>query len=794
MATLAIGIGANATMFSVLDRLLLRPPAHVRHPEQLAAVTLHREGNGRAYRQTFVSYAMYRALRGSQDFSSVAAFAAAQDVSAGRGAEARAVRLQLVSGSYFSTLGTLPHVGRFFVEDDDRLPDGQPVVVISHRFWQRQLGGEPGIIGRSLTLGRRSYEVVGIAPPEFVGIGLAAVDAWMPIAAAGDLRFARTPTWSSADDFVWLRVLARSSEGADSARLARAAALAAVSAAPGQAAVTRAELSPVLRRLGSASQSPNVRISRLLMAVTAFVLLIACGNLVNLLLARAVHRRQELAVRVALGADRGRLVRLLLFESLILTGGGAVGAVFVARWGGDIIRRQLLAGVSGWEEGLVDPRVLAFTVAVALVTALLTGLVPAWHASRPSVSSFLRMGAREGGGRQATLRGSLLVSQAALTVVLLVGTGLLLRSLANVNRIDLGMDADVVLHVDTDLIGAGLEPAEVVRRTDALAEHAASLPGVTSTTIALGVPFRSMFGSYLRIPGLDSLPKSGDSGPSFEAVDASYFRTLGMQVRQGRSFTTSEVSAAARVAVVNEELARRAWPGGSAVGQCLIVGADSMPCSTVIGVVSNAHRLSLMEEDTPMSVYVPLGTEHASQRQYRTVMLRLDASAVPRREAIRRQLQSGWPDLPHVGLRPLRDLLSGEYRPWELGATLFAVFGGVALLIAALGWYASLAYDVSQRQRELGVRLALGALPAGLVRFVVQRGLRYVALGIGLGGAIAWFGIRWLREFLYGVSPADPVVIVTVIAVMVGTSIVATLLPAARAARTNPAEVLRADG
>lgn len=791
--TLAVGIGANATMFSVLDRLLLRPPAHVRAPGELTTVALHRQGNGRTFRQTALSYVMYTALRERGQFNGVAAFAFPVSASLGRGTDARAIRLQLVTGGYFNTLGTRPQLGRLLVDDDDRLPDGQRVVVLGHRFWQDQLGGDPSVVGRNVTIGSHSFEVVGVAPRDFVGTGLGAIDVWMPIAGAGPLRFARTATWSTADEFVWLRVIARLPAGSDSGRHAQLAALAARERAGDGPAVTRAELLPVLRRLGSAAQSPNVRISRLLLAVTGFVLLIACGNLVNLLLARAVRRRRELAIRVALGADRVRLVRLLLLESLMLSLGGAIGALFFARWGGDIIRSQLLAGVSGWDDSILDPRVLVFTIVVATVAALLTGLVPAWRASRPALSSFLRAGAREGGGQQAALRGGLLISQASLTVVLLFGTGLLLRSLDNVHRIDLGFDSGVVMFVDADLTAAGFAPAEIVRITSALAERAEALPGVASSTVALGVPFRSMFGTYLRIPGLDSLPRSGDSGPSFEAVDAAYFSTLGLQITSGRAFTQAEVGAHARVAVVNEEMARRAWPGRDAIGQCLIVGADSMPCSTVIGVVGNAHRIALMEEATPMSFYVPVGTEDVSQQASRSVLIRVHDGGMGQRESIRRQLQATVPGLPHVGLQPLRDMLSGEYRPWEMGATLFAVFGAIALLIAAMGWYASLAYDVNQRRRELGVRLALGALPSGLVRFVVERGLRYVAAGIVVGAVLAASGLRWIREFLYGVAPSDPFVIGVVVGVMVVTSVAATLIPAWRAAKTDPAEALRGE-
>ena len=399
---------------------------------------------------------------------------------------------------------------------------------------------------------------------------------------------------------------------------------------------------------------------------------------------------------------------------------------------------------------------------------------------------------REAGSRHS-VRATLLVTQAALTVLLLLGTGLLLRSLENVNRISLGIDAESVMLVDVDLRGAGHQPAEIQQMTHAIAERAGALPGVTSASIALGVPFRSMFGSYLRIPGIDSLPTYGGSPPSFEAVDAQYFRTLGMNIVLGRGFTEAEVSGGARVALVNEALAKRAWPGRDALGQCLIVGADSMPCSTVIGVVANAHRMGLMEEAQALSYFVPLSSADDALMGRQSILLRLDPSGLRNLVALRQALQQALPNLPHVGLQPLHDLLAGEYRPWEVGATLFAVFGGVALLIAAIGWYASLAYDVNQRQRELGVRLALGANPAGLVQFVMQRGLRIATVGLLAGAVLALYGVRWLREFLYQVSPADPTVIALVVVMMLATSVAATLLPAWRAARTDPVEALRGD-
>ena len=815
---LAIGIGANATMFGVVDTLLLRPPSGVVEPGRVARVYVRQSLPGLGdVTSSSATYPDYVDLRDRhKDLAAVAAVSSAR-VPYGRGATARELRALFVSRSFFPLLGVRPAAGRFFVADEDDPTRPVRVAVLDHGFWRRQFGGSRDAIGRDLQLGEHRYTIVGVAPERFTGVDLAPVDVWLPIAAADPL--AASAEAFTSRNWQWMEVIARLRPGAtpDGAaatattirRQAYAAAAAAAPAGGGRRVVggrvgrgDRPEdatvvFGPVTRDRGP-DPSRAATVSLWLSGVAAVVLLVACANVANLLLVRALGRRRETAVRVALGISRRQLALQLGAESLLLALGGAAVGLLLAAVGSQVVRRVLLADVGDVPLG-IDGRVLAFTAAAALLTALLCGLVPALQASAPDLTAALKSGPREGGaGAQRRLRDGLVVAQVALTIVLLVGAGLFVRSLRHAVTLDMGLDPTRLVVADMDLREAGYSRQEADAIFRRMLERVDALPEVERAAITVATPFRSMLAQRLRIPGRDSLPRPrSGGGPYLTGVTDGYFTATGIALRRGRGITAADVGAGAPVVVVNEALARLYWPGRDALGACLVVGRDSTgPCRTVVGVAENAKMSELREEPVPQ-LYLPLPPGDTTIPPLRALFVRArrdapDAAAalVP---AVRRAMIAAAPDLPYANVRPFTELYAPQVRPWRLGATMFSVFGGAALVLAVVGLYAVLAYAVSQRTREIGVRLALGAQRGDVVRLVVGQGMRVAALGLALGAVGAWAGGRLVREQLFGVAAHDPAVFGAVAATLLAVAAAASWLPARRASRVDPAAALQAE-
>jgi predicted permease len=789
---LALGIGANATMFGVVDRLLFRPPAHVKEPDRVVTVSLlRRRNNGEEGTQQVLSYPLYRDLREltPNAFAQVATFSRSK-LALGRGASARAVNAMRVSANYFATLGTQPALGRFFLPEDDGHPTGAEVAVLGHAFWRSHFAGDPGIVGREIALGDGRFTIVGVAPEHFTGIGANAVDVWVPLTARVSAE--EHEGWLNSRQAYWLVVLARLKPGVPAER-ATAEATAALRAneppARLEAQNPRARLTSVLPRDANA-ESADARVSLLLGGVSLLVLLIACANVATLQLARAIRRRREIAVRLALGIGRARLVRQLLTESVVLALMGGAAAILVARWGGALVRRVLFASIT-FVDDPVSGRVLIYTAAAALVTGVLTGLLPALQASRPDLTGALKSGAREGRAHQSATRTALLVTQAALTVVLLVGTGLFLRSLREIQAISLGMDVERVIVADVNTTGTDYTRQETFATFDRLLEAAQRTPGVESAALGTSLPFYSSWAEAVSLPGRDSLPLTSEGGPYFQAVTSDFLRTMGMQLVRGRSFTAADRGGTARVALVNQTAARLWWPGEDPIGRCMRVGGDTMPCTEVVGIVANTRRQSLLEDETVM-FFVPIEQAPAWVNS-RIMFVRTSGEPTRVIGSIRRQLQVAVPNLPYVEAETLSELISPEMRSWRLGATMFGAFGLLALVLAAVGLYGVLAYDVAQRLHEIGVRVALGAGARNVAGLVVRAGLRVVALGGLIGVAIAGASGGLVAPLLYRTSPRDPAVFGAVVAVLFGVALAATLVPAWRAVRVDPITALRAE-
>jgi len=534
------------------------------------------------------------------------------------------------------------------------------------------------------------------------------------------------------------------------------------------------------------NESDFAKVATWVSGVALIVLLIACANVANLLLARALRRRREIAVRLALGVSRARLLSQLLTESLVLALLGGLTGLLVAEWGGAVLRAQFLARSA--QVSLVgDARTLLFAGVAALVAGLLTGLAPVLQTRRVDLAGDLKAGAREGTFQRSRTRAALLVLQAALSVVLLVGAGLFVRSLRHVRVIPLGYDVDPVLLVDLNMRGVQLDSAQKVALRRELLETAQAIPGVEHASRQLTVPFWSTWSMGLHVAGIDSVSRLGEF--DLNAVTPEYFATLGTRILRGRGIGAEDTQHAPRAMVVSSAMAKTLWPGRDPIGQCVKVGDDTVPCSYVVGVAENIKAQQL-GDDPGLFYYLSSDQWHPDEGG---LFIRTRGEAARHAETIRRRLQQVMPGASYVTATPLREVLGEQTRSWQLGATMFLAFGALALALAAIGLYSVMAYNVSQRTQELGVRAALGAQQRDLVRLVVDEGLTLGAAGIVIGVVIALAGGNWLGPLLFQESPHDPLVFGFVTVVLLGVTALASFVPARRAARVDPMIALRAE-
>ena len=694
-----------------------------------------------------------------------------------------------IPGAVVSGFDIRPVVGRFFSEAEDRPPAGTAVAVLGYGYWQSAYGGERSALGKSVFIGARPYTIIGVAPRGFEGLSLRQVSLFIPLTAgafddAGDRYVDRY-------GFSWLEVLlqrrpgvSRQAADADLTLVYQQSLGAQPGAKPGVVSRSRVELAPVLYDRGPEPRG-EARVAVWLAGVAVVVLLIACANVANLLLARALRRRREIAVRLALGVARGRLLRQLLTESTLLALLGGASGLLIAHYGGGVLRRALLSYVDWTATTLLDRRILLFTAASALLTGALTGVIPALQAGRTEVTGALKAGGREGGHRTTRLRAALLVVQAALSVMLLIGSGLFLRSLRNVNAVDMGYQPGRLLFVSTDYRGTRLSPADRNALQQRLLERARAMPGVQSAAATFATPFWASLVEDVFVPGRGSV--NGLGALYLNRVTGDYFTTTGTPIVRGRALTEADRLSPLAAAVVSETMARRVWPGQEAIGQCIKLDADTMPCSQVVGIARDVRWGSLGDADR-MQHYHPLPLDGRGNIYVRT-------GGDPRRlaEALRRELQALVPGTTFVTVQPLVTTLDPVLRPWRLGATMFTLFGGLALLVAAIGLYGVIAYSVTQRLHEMGVRIALGAKTGDLLRLVVGEGLRVTLVGIILGAAGAFMAGKLIASLLFGVPARDPLTFGVVAGLLLVVAAVASLVPAWRAARVDPNIALRAE-
>lgn len=791
---LALGIGANGAMFGVVDKLLLRGPDHVRDPERV--MRLYSTVRGRTGPETtaIVGYVTYSLLsQGARSLEGVAAYQVNDDY-LGRGAESRPIVMGRATSSFFQLLGVRPALGRFFTaaEDDPSAPER--VAVIDHDLWRRMFGGEARALGATILLRDEPYRVIGVAPRGFTGVGLSRVDVWTPLSHMGS---GMSAGWQTAWWWTSIRVIGRLKPGVTVAQAGNdATAVHASGYTGGERSLREAQHSFAPLTYNDDGREPGtISVARWLMAVSAIVLLIACANVVNLLLARSSRRHREIAIRQALGAGRGRLARLLFAEGLLLAATGFVASLAVAYLLGGLLRATLLTDVA-WTSPTLDARVLAASAAIALACGLLVGVFPALQSSRGDLVASLNAAARIGGGRRSRLRAGLTLAQAALSVVLLLGAGLFVRSVRELDALPLGIDADRVLAVPINPPRPPSEPrtgawrgsrAEFLVR---VLERVRREPGVERAAISIGVPFGSFYGVMLFIPGRDSLPPLSGGGPRIHGVGDDYFATAGTQILRGRAFTDADHTGSERVVVLSDRIARSYWPGEDALGKCIVVWKKTEPCARVVGIAANTFTREVSEQPG-LQYYVPLEQVQFGGRP--TLLVRPAGDPAAMVAPLRRALLEVDSTLAYLDIRTLRERLDPQLRPWRLGMTVFTLLGVLAALVAAAGLYGLAAYLVTTRTHEIGVRMALGATSARVGREVVSRSVTMAAFGIALGLIAALVAGRFLEPLLFHTSARDPVVMMAVGVAMLGVACIAALVPALRAARIAPATALRSD-
>lgn len=786
--TIAIGIGATTTIFGIANALLLRPPAGVRDAGRLVTVhSVSRDGSG-FHAFSYLDYRdLQRAESGLEELAGFTVFPAS--LKTGEDPELRMG--MLVSGNYFRTLRTRPALGRFFLPEENAGPGGPRVLVLSHSVWQRRFAGDSGIVGRSVQLNGQPFTVIGIAEPAFRG-HMAAIDMslWVPLVL--DPVVSNRQILESRRSS-WLELVGRLAPGADRARARAVLSAVRPDEAPRPGGDGRVPAVDVRRYSAVPGQMlmPVVGFLGLLLILAALVLLIASANVANVLLARASARGKEIAVRLAVGASRSRLIRQLVTESLLLFLLGGAGGTVLAVWatrGLAALRPPVPLPLE--LDFHVDLRVLVVALGITLMTGLIFGLAPAMQTTRPNLTQALKDEPGTAKVGRFRIRGAFVAAQVAGTTLLLVTAGLFTRALGRAGTIDLGFDPAPVHVVNLELQVRSLTSEQVRSLADRLLERAAAIPGVEAAAVTDFLPLNmGNRETVVTVDGREQRREVGVFQTDFATVTPEFFSVLTLPLARGRSFRATDREGAAPVAIVNEVLARRVWPGEDPIGKQLRIGGADGTLSEVVGVARNAKYRSIGDEGIPM-VYVPFAQQ--GDRSF-SLLVRSRPGGVSPAGALKDLVRELDPSLPIASNTPYLAIIGLSLIPNRIALGLALLFGGTGLILAAVGLYGVLSYTVSRRRREIGIRMALGAASRDVRNMILGDGFRLVAIGSLLGFGVAGVVSRLLRSFLFGVSPLDPVTYGAIAILLGSVAIAASLIPVRRALRTEPLEVLRHD-
>ena len=801
--SLALGIGANSAIFSVLNAVLLRS-LPVPKPEELSIVRLQTPAStgGR------FSYPMFERLRGvvpvPENIAAMSRVARVRTLPDGTG-QIETSHVQLVSGEYFSMLGLAPALGRTLTAEDNRVVGGHPVAVVSHGYWRRNFGAAPDILGRGLTLNGSHFTIVGVGPPGFSGVWLESpVDAWIPVMMQADVRYMQNfssnggheeKPWAPQEGILWLDFIVRegpSSGGAVSAAInvAFQQTVAREAEGIGDPAERRLFLdrSLVLEPFGRGLSNLRERFAgplAALMAMVALVLLIACANAANLLLARAAGRQREIAVRLSIGAGRRRLIQQLLTESFLLVAiATAIGLSF-AHWAGDLLVRMTIeaTGPTPIPVG-VDARVLGFTILLSLATGVLFGLAPAFRTTRVELAPALKATARNvhGGSRLSPAK-LLVASQLALSLLLVAGAGLFARSLHNFMRLDLGFDRVHVLTVGLEFGASGYPLERLPGIYQRLVERVEAVPGVRSAAVAMcGLMSGCRVRSDVKISGYQ--PRLGEQVAVQEnRVGANYFSTVGMRLLDGRDFDSRDTASSPRVAIVNQAMARQYFSGRLAIGEKF---GDDKPDIEIVGIVEDARVNSVREAAAPMAYYPMQQGVYYGSLEVRTAGYPQWMIA-----EVRKAVSEVEPNLPVGRITPLVQRVDSNLNQERLVVMLSSLFGVLALGLAAFGLYGVMSYAVSRRTAELGLRLALGSPRSLVLWMILKESLLLILLGLAVGLPVVLAASRLISGMLFDVNPHDAATLSAAVLILAVVAVLSAWAPAWRASRVNPMVALR---
>jgi predicted permease len=792
--SLALGIGANTTIFTLLNTLFLNP-LPVERPSELVAVFTTASRNATQFGNLLpLSYPNLKDFRERNGvLTDLAGYSPPLPLSLSTGDEPQRVFAQLVTGNYFEVLGVRPVAGRFFTPGDDRKPGEPAIAVVGYGLWQRRFGGRAAMIGQTITLNRHPFTIVGVAPEGFKGVtSMFGPELWLPATMSPQLQPRQSGNWLDERAAIVFSTAGRLKPGVTIAQTE--ANLKTIAAALEQEypepnggrnvtvmPLTEATIFPGMRGM-------MVLAGSVLMAIVGLVLLVACSNVANLLLARAAARRQEVAVRLALGATRTRLIRQLVTESLILgAAGGVLGFVF-GIWGRDLLWAARPAQVANnFVELKIDTHVFVFAVVLSLVTGVLFGMLPALRASRADLVGALKLEPLLAAGRRRVrLANGLVIGQVALSFVALITAALFLRSLQGAHTIDLGYETSKVAVVSLNLAQGGYDDDRGRQFARDVRERVARVPGVEAVSWSTNLPLWANQYRRVSIEGREPAKSSEMPLALVITVDLDYFKVLGLGVTRGRDFTDADRDRSLAAAIINERMAERYWPNQDPIGRTFRFDTDPVP-RHVVGIVKTIKYQTLGETPQP-AVYLPFRQNYADG-----LVLYLRTSGDPARAigTVQREVRAMDAQVPLENAASVDEVIDQSLWMVKIAAGLLAVFGALAIALASVGLYGLVAYSVNERRRELGVRMALGADRRAVLGLVLRDGMTLVLIGVAIGVGLSLVVSRGLGSLLVGTTPTDPVSFAAAAFLLITVAFIGTYLPAHRASRFDPLVALR---